>query len=187
MTELVNTLVDWGTLVGQLALVAYLALLAAGREPSVARALGRHGYIAAFAVAMTGVVLSLYYSEIAGWAPCDWCWYQRIALYPIAAMLALAVFRREERRVAPYAILFASVGLLMSVYHVYLQFGPPALQSVMDGCTVDGGLSCSETYHIGFGYISMATSALTAFLLVLVGLRLGRRADALNDNAGTTA
>jgi hypothetical protein len=52
----------------------------------------------------------------------------------------------------------------------------------MNGCSIDGGVSCSETYHIGFGYISMATSALTAFLVVLAGLRLGRLWERHNAN-----
>ncbi len=179
----VNAAVSYGTVAANLALLAYLGLAASGRDGFVVRRLGRYGYRVALAVAWSGVIGSLYYSEIAGWEPCSLCWWQRIALYPIAILLAIAVARSEERKLSPYIATFAAVGAAVSVYQIYLQFGPPAAEALMNGCSIDGGVSCTETYHVAFGYISMATSALSAFLVVLAGLHLAHRAERHEANA----
>ena len=44
----------------------------------------------AFAVAGGAMAASLYYSESVGFIPCEFCWYQRIAMYPLAVMLLIA-------------------------------------------------------------------------------------------------
>lgn len=187
MLDLVNTLFDYGTLAANVALLAYAGLVASGRDGFLVRGYGRYGYRVALAVSCLGVVGSLYYSEIAGWVPCPLCWWQRVALYPIALVLAISIFRDEVRKLAPYVAALACFGAAISVYQIYLQFGPPAAEALMNGCALDGGVSCSEVYHVAFGYVSMATSALSAFLLVLAGMHLGRRADRHHDLAKTSA
>src|SRR3989304_345409 len=50
---------------------------------------------------------SLYYSEVAGSPPCEYCWYQRIAMYPLVVILGVAMLRRDRgghRYVLPLAI-----------------------------------------------------------------------------------
>ena len=180
--DFVNAAVSYGTVVVNLALLAYLGLASSGRDAFLVRRFGRHGYHAALAVSVLGVVGSLYYSEIAGWEPCSLCWWQRIALFPTALVLAIALARDEVRRLAPYVAALATFGATVSLYQLYLQFGPPAAAALMNGCSLDGGASCSETYYVAFGYVSMATSALSAFLLILAGLHLGRRADRHRDH-----
>ena len=54
------------------------------------------------AIAMAG---SLYYSEVAGFPPCEYCWYQRIAMYPLVVILGIAMVRRDygiRRYVLPW-------------------------------------------------------------------------------------
>src|SRR3954462_12692478 len=48
----------------------------------------------AWVVAMLATVGSLYFSEIAHYEPCRLCWFQRIAMYPLAVILGIATFRR---------------------------------------------------------------------------------------------
>lgn len=175
--DFVNAAVSYGTVALNVALLAYLGLAASGRDAFVVRRVGRYGYHVALAIAWLGVIGSLYYSEIAGWVPCDLCWWQRIALYPTAILLALAVLRGEARRLSPYAATLASVGALVAAYQIYLQFGPPAATVLMNGCSLEGGVSCSEAYYVAFGYVSMATSSLSAFLAMLASLHLAHRAE----------
>ena len=181
MLELANSLFAYGTLAANLGLVVYVVYFFIGREDRLARAVGQHAYVGVLLVAMVSLVGSLYYSDVVGWEPCVLCWYQRIVLYPIVPLMAIAIYRREPARIAPYVAFLASVGLAIALYHVYIQFGPPAHAMAFNGCGFGDGVPCSETYNVAFGYISMATSALTAFLLVLVGLRLGRRAEILDE------
>lgn len=49
----------------------------------------------AFAVAATAMAGSLYFSEVAGFVPCVLCWYQRIAMYPLAIILLIAAIRHD--------------------------------------------------------------------------------------------
>lgn len=186
MLDFVNAAVSYGTLAVNVALLAYFGLVSSGRDEFLVRRYGRYGYRAAFAVAALGVLGSLYYSEIAAWVPCSLCWWQRIALFPTALILGIAILRDEVRKLAPYVAALAALGAAVAVYQVYLQFGPPAIQALADGCSLEGGASCSEVYYVAFGYISMATSSLSAFLLILATLHLGRRADRHHDNVAGT-
>ena len=58
------------------------------------------------AIAMAG---SLYYSEVAGFPPCEYCWYQRIAMYPLVVILGIAMVRRDYG-IRRYVLPLASIG-----------------------------------------------------------------------------
>ena len=63
----------------------------------------------AAAIAITCVLGSLYFSEVADFPPCRLCWYQRIAMYPLALILPIAAWRRDVA-VRWYAIPLAVLG-----------------------------------------------------------------------------
>ena len=44
-----------------------------------------------FALSLTGVLASLYYSEIVGFVPCVLCWVQRIFIYPQVLLFGYAL------------------------------------------------------------------------------------------------
>jgi hypothetical protein len=72
----------------------------------------------AAAVTMAG---SLYYSKVQGYVPCELCWYQRIVLYPFAVILAIAAWRRDSS-IRIYAIPVLCIGVVISVYHSWIQW-----------------------------------------------------------------
>jgi disulfide bond formation protein DsbB/cytochrome c5 len=76
-------------------------------------------YIALIA-ACVATAGSLYMSESLGWIPCIWCWYQRIAMYPLSVLLTAGIMRRD-RNVAHYALLLAVPGALASIWHILIQ------------------------------------------------------------------
>ncbi len=155
------------------------ALLAVGA--SIAMALGagapaatslralllRHGRWLSFAVAGTAMAGSLYYSEGAGFIPCDFCWYQRIAMYPLAVILLVAAITRDDR-VAKYVVPIAVIGLALSVYHYQLQLFPE------QGGSCSSGVPCTARHVEQFGFISIPFMAGCGFLSVLA-LQLGMR------------
>jgi disulfide bond formation protein DsbB len=108
------------------------------------------------------VASSLFYSEIAGFAPCLLCWWQRIFLYPQAIILFIALFKKDWR-VRKYAIALSGLGSLVSIYHTYIQFGGESLAP----CPV-GGVSCQIVYFVEYGYVTIPTMALTAFGLIIL-------------------
>src|SRR3569832_1486097 len=85
-------------LVAVLLLVGLLALLGA-RGPLGMVRIWLWGYElwAAFGVAAVATGGSLFYSEVAGYIPCERCWYQRICMYPLSIVLLLLASWGENR------------------------------------------------------------------------------------------
>lgn len=176
---------------GLLALVAFgavavlnglrvLARLSVGdRETwhAVARAITPNALGMAWFVAVLATAGSLYFSEVANFEPCTLCWYQRIAMYPLVLILAITAARRE-RSGAVYAAALAAMGASISLYHVVLEWFP-SLES--GACDPDN--PCTVIWFRVFGFISLPTLALAAFLLILT-LTTIRATD--DQDAGAT-
>ena len=124
-----------------------------------------------FALLLAGASMlgSLYFSEIADYAPCKLCWYQRICMYGIALVSLVAVVRRE-RVAAPYVTVLASVGLVISTYH-YLVEWFPRLES--DVCSLD--VPCTTIWFRVFGFVTLPFMAGAAFLSVIVVMAAERK------------
>jgi disulfide bond formation protein DsbB len=69
----------------------------------------------AFTVALVATLGSLYLSEVAHFEPCRLCWYQRIAMYPLALILGIAAARRDHG-IRVYAAPIASFGFITIPY-----------------------------------------------------------------------
>lgn len=122
---------------------------------------GPSAYGLAWFVALLATTGSLYFSEVAGFEPCRLCWYQRIAMYPLVIILAIAAARRE-RAGAIYAAALAGIGALVSTYHVLLEWFP-----ALDSGACSATTPCTLVWFRVFGFISLPTLALTAFALIL--------------------
>lgn len=126
----------------------------------------------AWLVALTGMVGSLYFSEIVGWVPCILCWYQRIALYPLVFILPVGILR-QDRSVAFYALPLTSIGMLLAGYHSLLQLG--IIPEKISPCSVTG-VSCITNYGVWFGFLSIPLLSYFAFtFLTIVSIILIRR------------
>lgn len=117
-------------------------------------------YIALLAawVAMLG---SLYFSEVAGYIPCAFCWYQRILMYPLAAIIAVGLLRRDSG-LPLYVLPFSVFGIGVSTYHYLLQ--KTDLFSELATCQM--GVPCSGIWINWLGFITIPFLALTAFLII---------------------
>lgn len=153
------------TVIGILGVIAIAAIPAARTRASV------HAYPLAFIVAASAVLASLFYSEVAGFPPCSLCWWQRIFIYPQAAILAMALYERD-RRVGDYLILLSGLGAVVAIYHAYLQYGGTPLGSCGTGV---GAVSCAQVFVNAFGYITMPIMSLTAFALIGTLMAVSKR------------
>lgn len=166
-----------------LAAVVVLRLLAFGsagardRWAGLVEAMAPNAYAMAWFVALLATAGSLYFSEVAGFEPCRLCWYQRIAMYPLVILLGIAAARRE-RAGAFYAIGLAAIGALVSTYHVALEWFPS-----LDSGACSATTPCTLIWFRVFGFISLPTLALTAFLLILalMAIRLGLHEPSADD------
>ena len=108
---------------------------------------------------------SLYFSEIAGYLPCELCWFQRICVYPLSATLIIGAVRRD-RSVWRYVVVPAAVGLVIAIYHTQLQAFPE--QTSFCPTTVP----CTARYVWEFGFVSLPFMALSGFVFILVMMRV---------------
>ncbi len=150
--------------VGGIAVLALRGLAATGNEG--ARRLGSSisdsSLWLAWLVAVAATVGSLYFSEVANFAPCRLCWFQRIAMYPLAVILLVAAVRKDPA-VRWYAVPLALIGVAISGWHSLIEWRP-ALDSGQ--CELQGP-SCTFIWFREFG-LSLANMALIGFLTILI-------------------
>lgn len=159
-TQIFTALLSILALVGSLVFVVARFSVA----NSLVVAVRPHALWWAFAVASTSMLGSLYFSEIAHYAPCKLCWYQRVAMYSLAIVLFVAATRRD-RAVVPYAVVLASVGALVSTYHYLVEWFPTLETRV---CSVD--VPCTTVWFRSFGFVSLAFMAFSGFVAVITVL-----------------
>jgi disulfide bond formation protein DsbB len=160
--------------------VAGLALLGSRRPLAAIRAvLWGYELWAAFVVAAIATGGSLFFSEIAHFVPCELCWYQRICMYPLSIITLLAALAGDYR-VARYLLPLPLVGAAVSVYHLLVENGAVGQSTA---CLVSAPGGCATKWINEFGYMTIPTLALTAFVLLIELLGL---AATEGDATGST-
>lgn len=106
---------------------------------------------------------SLFYSEINGYTPCEFCWLQRIFMYPLILIYGTALLKKDIHIALP-GFLMSGIGLCISIYHYSLQ-KLPALQGAGGFC---GDVPCTLQYVNYFGFITIPFLAGLAFITIFV-------------------
>lgn len=151
---------------------------AADLKDRVAITFGLSGLPFAALVATVATAGSLYLSEGANLVPCRLCWFQRIGMYPLAAILVVAAVRRDWG-VKPYALTLAIGGPVISLYHVLVEHYP----WLEKGVACDPFNPCSVNPIQGYDILatgfmkSIPYMALSGFLLVATILVVARTPD----------
>jgi disulfide bond formation protein DsbB len=173
---------------GQAAAVSFVVLVAAAgiglpRPLRIVRAtLWGYELWAAFLVSAIATGGSLFFSEIAGFIPCELCWYQRICMYPLS-IITLAAAIRSDFSVARYLLPLPIVGAGISVYHLLVENGVVGQSTA---CLVSAPGGCATKWVNEFGYITIPTLALAAFALLIELLTLAAIGGE-DDGAGAIA
>ena len=162
-----NAVFIYSTILALLALVALLAAagllvyrLIRGVEAGVL--LGEKAIWLAWIVALVATVGSLIYSEIVHFEPCRLCWFQRIAMYPLALVLLVGAIRRDFQ-VKIYALPLALIGLGISIYHYIIQRFPN-----LESGACDPDNPCSAILVDIFGFVSIPFMAGAGFIVIAV-------------------
>jgi len=122
-----------------------------------------------FLVSSIATAGSLFFSEIAGFIPCELCWYQRICMYPLTIITLLAALA-NDRRVARYLLPLPLVGAGVSIYHLLVENG---VVEQAKACLLSAPGGCATKWINEFGYMTIPTLALTGFVLCAAFLLLG--------------
>ncbi len=165
----INNLLSFLTIFGQVFVLLALIYLLFYRQTKLksVKYIIKNAIPLAWVIAFLATASSLYYSEIAGFAPCDLCWFQRIFMYPQVVLLGLAWIRKEVV-IIYYSLSLLAIGIIFSVYHNYIYYTaqPSGFCSIVSPCT--------QSYVVGFSYNSIPLMAITAFAMVIVLLLLKR-------------
>lgn len=181
MDELIRTLMLVAAyLAGATGLVLVIARFVPAGRDLVHRAIGGQELWFAWACALGMTAASLTLSEVFHYQPCRWCWFQRIAAYPLTIVLGWAAFRRDRGGWAP-ALTLAGLGITFSSWHIALDLG-----WVTDVGACDVSVPCTGRWA-GFenGWSTIQVGAFCCFLFIIgLGLHaLARRDDATLDDS----
>ena len=164
--EVVNKILSLGTIFLQLVIIVLIINLVflRSRENKVLILFREYTFHLGFLVALGAVLLSLFYSEIVGFPACELCWIQRIFLYPQLVLFGMELYKRD-RSIVDFSIVFAILGSITSIYHVFVESGLLAGPTCADPSS--GGVSCAFRYIYEFGYVTMPIMALTLSLFII--------------------
>jgi len=184
-TETAQLFVGLLTLAAGAGAVAWLvlrALVAAGNDDAarLGASISDAGVWLAWLVAVGATVGSLYFSEVANFNPCRFCWFQRIAMYPLAVVLLVGALRKDTN-VRWYAAPLAIIGVAISGWHSLIEWRP----SLDSGQCEFQGPSCTFIWFREFG-LSLANMALVGFLTILI-LLLVRFPARMGETTDTSA
>lgn len=116
-------------------------------------------------VALSALFGSLYFSEVLHFPPCDLCWYQRIFMYPLIAIISVGILRKDKGYVW-YVLPLAVVGWAIALYHTLWYHG--LITPIVSICRIGG--SCTAKYLELFGFVSIPLMSFLAFSFVIVAM-----------------
>lgn len=165
--EIINKILSIGTIFLQIVILALLINLLVFRNKNNPFLLffKKYTFIFGFLGALGAFLLSLFYSNIVGFPPCELCWIQRIFLYPQLILFSMELYKRD-RSIVDFSLVFASIGSIVSIYHIFVEAGLATGASCAN--PTNGEVSCAVRYIYEFGYVTMPIMALTLSLFIIV-------------------
>ena len=113
----------------------------------------------AAAIALVTTAGSLLASIGFGYTPCELCWYQRIAMYPLVVILGVAIVRRD-RSVWHTVVPLTAIGAVLSTWHLVIERNPAL------GGPCDPSAPCAVRWVEEFGVLTLPAMALIAFVAI---------------------
>jgi disulfide bond formation protein DsbB len=132
---------------------------------------GNLGYLA-WLQALVATTGSLYFSEVLKFVPCSLCWYQRILMYPLVAILTVGILLRDHR-LRYYVLPLSVLGFLVALYHNLLAYN--IISEGIVPCSM--GISCKVQWINWFGFITIPLLSLTAFSVITLSMIFYRQAQ----------
>lgn len=116
-------------------------------------------------VAIVSTLVSLYASDVLKLPPCNLCWYQRIAMYPLIPIIIVGILKKDKN--LPYYVLPLSImGMAFALYHHLLQIG--VISETLAPCAF--GVSCTTKYLDLFGLVTFPLLSFLAFTLITLAM-----------------
>ena len=118
----------------------------------------------AWVIALTGCAISLYFGEVLWIEPCRLCWYQRMALFPLAVILGIDIYQKNRSGIQ-FSWPFVVFGGIAAFYQA-LAIHVPSVQIC--------GQQCAEPIFSLFGWITFPDLSTASFLAIAILLYRSR-------------
>ncbi|MEO6728805.1 MAG: disulfide bond formation protein B [Candidatus Dojkabacteria bacterium] len=120
-----------------------------------------------FLIAFASMFGSLYFQFILNLPPCSLCYVQRYFMYPIA-IISMVLILIKKKVNSLFFLILSVPGLLVGIYHVYIQsVGVPNTLSFAP-CTLDIPCEIPDIKILGFITIPMLSALAFATITVIV-------------------
>ncbi len=126
----------------------------------------------AWLVALGATLGALFIGEVLGQAPCVLCWYQRIAMFPLAVIIGIACLRGDSA-VLHYALPLVVIGAGFAAWHVLVYFD--AIPTAIEPCSQ--GTSCRGGGMTILGGMPLPVLSLAAFVAIGILLQVAKRRE----------
>ena len=121
--------------------------------------------LVAWVLSFSGMLGSLFFSEVMNFPACVLCWYQRICLYPLVIILGVGIWDKD-RRIVRYACPFIVIGFLIALYQNLLYYH--VISESLSPCKQ--GISCTERQIEWLGFISIPLLSMLSFIAIGLGM-----------------
>lgn len=118
-----------------------------------------------FFLSASATLGSIFYTAVVGYPACILCWTQRIFMYPMMFLFALAWWKRD-RSIIPYALMLSLFGGAVALYQWTKDMLALYTHISLSCPVVPGVPSCDRIYVLEFGYITIPMFALNIFILI---------------------
>lgn len=166
--ETLNLLIGLGTVVLQLGTLFLFFVFLFEKKFPVLDEVGETVRAWAFPVGailtLGSTLMSLYYSEVLGFAPCGLCWLQRVFFFPQVVLFFIA-WKKRDRNIALYSIVLSVFGAVVALYQHLLQMG---MTSKLPCPAVSINADCAEITFLQFGYITFPLVSFTLFVFLIL-------------------
>ena len=169
--SLLITLMAAGAVALDAALV--LCVLALFNRPSRSKMLPmirRNARLIIFLLSAASVAGTLWFEFAAGLAPCIFCWWQRIGMYPILFISAIAFVKNTDvSEIADYVLAFSIFGAAFALYQHLLQVLP---SGALIPCDAAGDCAVRSVFEFGFVTLPwMSLSVFATFIFIALVAR----------------
>lgn len=158
MAEIINTFLSISILL--LGLASIFGLISFFAKNSFAKLIAKHSSLLLRVILVGAALGSLTYELILGYSPCTLCWYQRMALFPLAILVFTANIK-NSKLLQNQVLTIATIGFGFSLFHNIIDRFP----SVADVCGT--GPSCLLRYVNSFGFVTIQMMAGITLLSII--------------------
>lgn len=116
----------------------------------------KHSLYFAWVIALIAVLGSLYYGEVLRFEPCRLCWYQRIAMFPLALLLGIS-FYKNDWKIARYCLPFVGFGAIVAGYQSANQIFPSLHLAALCGDAAPCALAGPAPYLSFLAFAAIGT------------------------------